>query len=135
MADEPTTPKPDDAKPPEGELGDAGRKALEREREARRAAEKRANDAEEKLGKMEREQLRARVAGEKGLSPEQAKHLTGDDEAAMQANADELLAAFKPADNDSGGRRRPVENLRSGTVPGSEPENVDAIADSIVSGA
>ena len=135
MADEPTTdPKPD-PKPAESELGDAGRRALEQEREARRAAEKRASAAEEKLSKIERDQLLSKVAGAKGLTDDQAKRLRGTTREELDADADELLAAFKPEGDDSSRHRgRPQENLRSGAVPGVEGEDVDAIADRVLGG-
>lgn len=57
MADDPKpddAPKPDQpADPPKGDLGDAGKKALDEERKARRDAEKKAKDLEDRLKSIE----------------------------------------------------------------------------------
>jgi hypothetical protein len=111
--------------PPEAELGDAGRKALQEERAARKAAETRAADLERELGELKTANLRDSIAAAKGLSADQAKHLRGESEEELNAHADELLSAFKPADEEAAAempRRRPQERLRSGAVPGAKPE-------------
>lgn len=108
--DPPADPKPD-ADP----LGDAGKKALASEREARKAAEKelakyRKADAEKAdADKSEAEkraaadaradaaELRAtrlEVAHEKGLTPAQAKRLVGTTREELEADADEVLRDF-----------------------------------------
>lgn len=74
-------------------------------------AEFRAEEAEQKL-------LRLEVGIEKGLSPVQAKRLVGRTREELEADADELLATFKPAEpNQEPKPRRPVEQLRPGAAP------------------
>lgn len=132
---EPDEPqRPEEGRPADGaQLGEGGRKALDAERQARRDAEKRARDAEEKLAAMETDQARRRIAAEKGLSDEQAKFLGDGDEQAMAARADELLAAFR-AEERGGIHRRPQERLRPGAAPSSEPEDLGKIADEVMRG-
>lgn len=146
--DAPATDAPDS-------LGDAGIKALKSEREARREAEQRAKElqqrlqeiedaekselqkAQERLAEAEKaaadasaEATRLRVATEKGLSPAQAKRLAGSTYEEMAADADELLEQFAPAaPAPPGGRPKP---LVSGTGDGNEPPpNPAEIADRI----
>jgi hypothetical protein len=116
-------------KPDKADLGDAGKKALDAERKARREAERRATDLEGRLkaiedkDKSETERLteenarltkelgtatatgtRLRVAIDKGLDPALLKRLVGDTEEELLADADELLAykeslGAKPGDD------------------------------------
>lgn len=53
---------------------------------------------EERASKAEATALRADVAQAKGLTPAQAKRLHGTTKAELEADADELLSMFKPAD-------------------------------------
>lgn len=110
-----------DTQPATGELGDAGKKALDAERREKRAAEKRAAELEARLkefedrDKTEIERLseraeaaekaaaalelravRLEVAAEQGLSPAQAKRLVGETREELEADAKELLATFQP---------------------------------------
>lgn len=134
---QPTDPKPDpkpaDPAPPAGDpptdkaaegLGDAGKKALDEERKARKAAEAelvkfrkadqeradadkteaqkladRATAAEKAAADAEARALRLEVAQAKGLTAGQAKRLQGSSREELEADADELLEAFpaKPA--------------------------------------
>lgn len=115
------------------DLGDAGRKALDAERKARRDAERRAHDAEERLKAIEAAELRRRVAAAKGLSETQAKRLHGETEEELTADADELLAAFKPDRQPTD--RPPVAKLRPGAVPDAEPApDYGSIAERIARG-
>lgn len=130
------------------ELGDAGKKALDAERKARRDAERRAKDAEGQLKEIEdrdksdsekltekltaaekraddaeKRALRAEVAHEKGLTAAQAKRLSGDTRDDLEADADELLEVFQP----TGGAKPPPSNrpnpdLRGGTDPTDEDD-------------
>lgn len=80
-------------------------------------------------------QLRAEVAQDKGLTKAQAKRLQGTTIDELNADADELISAFKPADDaggappaDDAGRRRggtarPTENLRPGATPPAEQDD------------
>lgn len=74
----------------------------------------RADAAERRAKELEHAALRARIAAEKGV-PESA--LSGDDEDALRAKADELIAW---RDAQSGRRQAPAaSSLRSGTSGGS----------------
>lgn len=125
-------------------MGDAGKKALTEERAARREAEKRLKELEplakraqelEDASKSEAEKLterltaaeqravaaetnalRLEIAGEKGLTPTQAKRLIGSTRKELEADADDLLATFAPAAPPAPKPgSRPKENLK--TVP------------------
>lgn len=113
-------------------LGDAGKRALERERQARRAAEARLKELEplaakakelEDAKKTETEKLtakidelttkleasdlralRAEVAREKGLSARQAERLRGKTRDELVADADDLLETFTPAKGSESGK-------------------------------
>ncbi len=120
--DEGTTPDADDT----DELGDAGKKALDQERKARREAEKAnadlvkrlkefedadkselekatnaAAEAAKRAEEAELKALRLEVAGDKGLTPSQARRLVGTTKEELEADADQLLEDFaanaKPA--------------------------------------
>lgn len=102
-------------------LGVAGKKALIRERETAKAAEKRASDAEARIKEfedrdkseaqkledrataaearaalLESNSLRRDVAEEKGLTPAQAKRLVGTTRDELEADADDIAEAFPP---------------------------------------
>lgn len=156
-ADDPQDPKdpkdPADKPDPKEDLGDAGKRALDAERKARAAAEKRAKEAEAKAKEFEdrdktetqkaadartaaekraeeaeAKSLRLEVAFEKGLTPKQAKRLTGSTREELEADADELLEDFKPGDGKqtvTPGGGKPKERLRGGGDPGDEPEETD----------
>lgn len=111
-------------------LGDSGKRALNRERAARRKAEQDLKDAREELKEVradqdasksdmekvlakvdglekraveaERKALVAEVSTAKGLSPAQAKRLQGSTRDELEADADELLDAFTPAAGKNG---------------------------------
>jgi hypothetical protein len=108
-ADPPADPKPD------ADLGDAGKKALASERDARKAAEKELarykkaeadkvdadkTEAEKRAAadaRADAAELRAtrlEVAHEKGLTPAQAKRLVGTNREELEADADEVLRDF-----------------------------------------
>lgn len=145
-----TEPSDDTSERDEEQLGEAGKKALERERKARRDAEKRAKELEpykkrveeaEEADKTEKQRLeeqleqlkptaheaaKLRVALRKGLTETQAKRLVGESEEDLEADADDLLASFQTADStEPDTSRRPQERLRSGATPDSEPEETD----------
>lgn len=141
---EDTTPQ-DDAKTTEGvvqdeQLGEAGMKALQSERKARAAAEKRINElaeqirareeadlselqkaqnaqraAEEAATEARTEALRWRIATRYGIADEDAEvFLTGRDEEAITAQAERLAAlAAKP--------RTPKPDPSQGSRGGSRP--------------
>lgn len=115
------------------ELEDASKSDVER-------ATSEAQTAAGRADKAERELLRLRVAMRKGLSEVQARRLVGDTEDELEADADDLMASFRPPEPDSkkdddveeppardNSRRRPQERLRPGAVPDAEtePEEMD----------
>lgn len=103
---------------------------------------------EKRAAEAERRALITEVAAAKGLTAAQAKRLTGETREELEADADDLLAAFRPAEQggqgNSGnqgdktgggragegeqpaGRGRPREALRSGAaVPTGGEEETD----------
>jgi hypothetical protein len=124
-ATEPTTTEtaPPEATPPpvDDTLGDPGKRALEAERKARRAAEKASADAlakvkeyedaqkseaerlaakvselEARAAKAEADALRQRIVSEAGIPADLADLVSGSDEATMRATADRLKAHIAP---------------------------------------
>lgn len=106
----------------EPDLGDPGKRAIEAERRARKAAEKAAADALKKIqeyedrdkseaqraieraeaaearaAELEASTLRMEVAQERGLTPAQAKRLVGTTREELEADAAELLRDFPVA--------------------------------------
>lgn len=74
----------------------------ERLREANKTEQQkladRAEAAEKRAQELESRALRLEVASEKGLNAAQAKRLVGSTREELEADADELLATFKPAE-------------------------------------
>jgi hypothetical protein len=85
----------------------------------------RAEAAERRASELERQTMRARVGSAKGLPPKMWDRLVGDDEDALKADADELLAEMKP--NGS----RP--SLDGGAKPRNDPGTPDM--NSLIRGA
>ena len=98
------------------EMEDADKSEVQRANEAVAAAEKRANEAEAKA-------LRAEIAAEKGLTLSQAKRLIGSTREELEADADELLEAFKAPESDDKRdlSRKPKEKLRPGASADPDP--------------
>lgn len=86
--------------------------------ESQRATEA-AQEAVARAEKAERELLRLTIASEKGLTPKQARRLTGDTEDELRADADDLVAEFGTTTSTSSNpqTRKPAEALRGGTEP------------------
>ncbi len=139
--------------PAMGELGDAGKKALDAERRDKRAAEKRAADLEAKLKEFEdrdktestraieraeaaekradaaeARELRLEIASEKGLTPAQAKRLVGETREELEADAAELLETFKPASTDDDPTETVTDSLDLG-IRGGTPKKGKSTAD------
>ena len=101
------------------ELEDASKTETERSAERAAAAERRAQEAELRA-------LRLEVAAERGLTPAQARRLVGASKEELEADADDLLAAFRSEDDDRPATpRRPVAKLKPGAAPAAEPEETD----------
>lgn len=126
QTDPPTDPPADPAK--DGDLGDAGKKALEAERKARRDAEKAnksladklkeyedrdkselekaqaaAQEAADRAAKAEAEALRLRLATELQIPPGLHKFLTGTDEDQLRAQIEELKPYLAESKRFQGG--------------------------------
>jgi cell division septum initiation protein DivIVA len=139
--------------PATGELGDAGKKALEAERRDKRAAEKRASELEARLKEFEDRDktestraieraeaaekaaaaaesraLRLEIAAEKGLTPAQAKRLVGETREELEADASELLDTFKPASTEGDTNEVVADSLDLG-IRGGAPKKGKTTAD------
>lgn len=154
MADDPTEEEPATGDEPNEDtdgaedLGDAGKKALDRERKARRDAEKQLSDLQTRLkeiedkdkGEVEKlreenaqlekdladvraQKLRLEVAAEKGVKP---RWLTGSTREEIEQAADEYLEDHPPAEGATPPpSRRPNPDLKGGTDPNDEPSETD----------
>jgi len=81
---------------------------------------------EDRAKKAELDACRMRIAIRKGLTEAQVKRLVGSSEEELEADADELLEAFKAKDDQTPpAGSRPKEKLRPGAVPDAEPEETD----------
>jgi hypothetical protein len=112
------------------EIEDEAKSEAERLAERVQAAEARAAEAEGRV-------MRYEVAASKGLTPAQARRLVGSTVEELEADADELLAAFKAPDTGEDGSdsdddgdaaglsRRPSERLRPGAANDAEPDETD----------
>lgn len=126
------------------EAEEAEKTELQKLAERAEAAEKRAAEAEGRL-------LRLEVAQAKGLTAAQARRLQGATREELEADADDLLAAFgakkdepKEGDGDEGEAKpdesagaaifgRPKERLTPGAAPDHEPEKTpDQLADEVL---
>lgn len=140
------------------DLGDRGKRALDRIRAEKKAAEKQAADLKARLDKYEsanktelqrlteeRDQLREsstkavsearamRVAMDR--APDHAslaqvravaKRVRGEDDEALEADADELFELLAPEPKAASKTpQRPKERLKGGAVPDEEPEETD----------
>lgn len=107
----------------------------ERDKSEAEKAAQRAEAAEKKLAEAESRALRLEIAHEKGLTPSQAKRLVGSSKEELEADADELLEAFKSTDDRSDSpSRRPKEKLRPGASSQEEPDvSPSKVADEILS--
>jgi multidrug efflux pump subunit AcrA (membrane-fusion protein) len=141
---DPTAPAPESTEPPEAapeDLGDAGKRALEAERKARRAAEKAATEAtakvkqyedaqkteaerlaaqvaelEARAAKAEAAEMRTRIIAETGISAELARFVTGATEDEMREAAEVLRAnVAAPKTPTAPPTIRPVESLQPGS--------------------
>jgi hypothetical protein len=95
------------------ELEDRDKSDSEKLTERIAAAEKRADDAEAKA-------LRLEVATAKGLTATQARRLVGTTQDELEADADDLLASFKPGVGASP-PGKPTEQLSGGGDPTEDP--------------
>lgn len=116
----------DKAKRERDELKSEKQKQEDAKKSDLQKAQDSASSAKTEAQQAKLEAARLRVALKKGLSETQAKRLVGDDEAALEKDADELLASFKQEGGEGGGgSRRPQERLRPGAAPSAEPDETD----------
>lgn len=96
--------------------------------DAEKAADRLA-DAEKKATEAQARADRLEVAAAKGLTPSQAKRLQGSTVEELEADADELLADFKPADDGHGMPRRKPRELSSGNDPDDNSGATESLKD------
>jgi len=99
------------------EIENASKTEQQRATEALTAAEKRAAEAEASA-------LRLEIAAEKGLTPAQAKRLVGSSREELEADAEDLLANFKPpepADDTAAVAAALDLGARGGTAAAGDP--------------
>jgi hypothetical protein len=98
------------------DLGENGLKALRAEREARKAAERERDDLRARVAELETADVRREVAAAKGLTEAQARRLQGSTREELEADAESLLDAFRPAAAGPP-TKRPTEALKGGADP------------------
>lgn len=131
--DNKNTNTPATTEPDEGALGDAGKKALQQERKARRDAEAALRDAQSRIDDLERGNVLGEVARDRGLTPSQAERLKGSTREELEADADDLLESFKPDPVPKPpGAGRPREALRPGASGDDEPDDARGVVDRIL---
>lgn len=142
--DLPSTDPPAD-KPKDEPLGDAGKAALDKERAARKEAErelaklrkaeqdradadkseseKRAA-AERRAEEAEQRALRLEVAADKGLTAGQAKRLVGSTREELETDADEILRDFPTAAKPTTGPKPDPSQGSKGNQPPARPTSL-----------
>ena len=104
------------------EIGAANKTDAEKAADRLADAEKKATEAQARADRLE-------VAAAKGLTPSQAKRLQGSTVEELEADADELLADFKPADDGQGMPRRKPRELSSGNDPDDNSGATESLKD------
>lgn len=114
------------------ENADAAKKLKDAEDASKTDAERtaaRIAELETKVNASDLRAMKAEVAASKSLTPAQARRLTGTTVEELEADADDLLASFKPAatDGEQEGDKpttgKPKEKMRAGaTSPEMQPE-------------
>ncbi|MCI1962847.1 MAG: hypothetical protein LKJ18_01940 [Ancrocorticia sp.] len=147
-------PTPGNAANASGEqLGENGKKALQSEREARKAAEKafaeasakweaekaaltkQAQEASDAAAKAQIDAARASVFRAKNIPPELEKFVAGSTEEELEASADEVLAAFRPpAAEPSAPEVKPL-GMRPDMTQGASTSPDGGDVDSLISAA
>jgi len=98
------------------EIEDSQKSEQQRLAEQVEEAAKARTAAEERAKTLETQLLRQKVAIAKGLTPAQAARLQGATEEEIEADADDLLAAFAPTTPQTPART-PVAQLQPGAIP------------------
>lgn len=142
----------DDSEDDDEELGDKGKRALDRMKQERKKLRTELADAKQKVkkyedaNKSEKEKLsddaasyktradkaekdlwRLQIAMDKGLTRKQAGRLTGDSFEDLEADADDLLDLFKDRKTSSKPASKPKEKLSGGggAEADNDPEETD----------
>lgn len=112
---------------------DQNKSEAERLQEAAQESGKRAEKAEQALRRREIAEDRAPEHATLAQIKAVAKRLSGDDDEALEADADELFALLAPEPAKPRTPQRPKERLRGGGEPDEEPEETDPrkLADAI----
>lgn len=145
---EPPAEKPNDVKAMEAALRKANREAAEARKKLKELEDKdkpeverlsrRVSELESELSATTGRLMRAEVAIDKGLTKTQARRLVGDTEEELTADADDLLASFKPSDDGSStpAPSKPTEALKGGVDPTDDtPQvNIREVVDAIPRG-
>lgn len=108
------------------EIEDAKKSAEQKLQEAADAAAQRAEQAEAQL-------MRLQVAASKGLTPAQAKRLSGSTQEELEADAEELLEMLTPPKPDPppGGRPKPLHSGNGDPAGDAEGFDPTALANQI----
>ena len=101
------------------DIEDAGKTEAQKNADTAASATKRAEDAEARA-------LRAEVAGDKNLPRDLWQFLSATTQEDLEAQADALLKATGSSDDKKGGPgKKPEEDLKGGTDPTEDPEEMD----------
>lgn len=87
------------------------------------------DDLKQKLADESHARLRAEVVASKGLTPAQAKRLSGSTLEELEADADELLEAFPSSPSGGPPSPRPRQSLSDAASGGSDPQNQEEKVD------
>ena len=117
VTDPTADPVTDPAADPAAPLGEAGLKALQTERAARKAAETELARLQAEIRDSETAAMRADVGRVHRLPPALARRLVGTTREELEADAIELAAALAPTVKTT-----PKETLQPGAIPASRPE-------------
>lgn len=116
----------------EGERDAAIAKADDKANEGKSQADQLASqlaDLQKKLADESHARLRAEVVASKGLTPAQAKRLTGTTLEELEADADDLLESFPSSPAGGPPSPKPRPSLSDGASGGSDPQNQEEKVD------
>lgn len=100
-------------------------KIEEEQKTAEQKAADKAAEAEKRAAEAELKALRLEIAHEKGLTPAQAKRISGTTREELESDADEFLESIKPGDEKDRPSGKPREDLKGGGDPTDEPAEMD----------
>lgn len=124
----PPTPEPTDTDQGDAPLGEAGLKALQTERAARKLAETELAQLRAEVRDSEAATMRSDVGKAHRLPPSLTRRLMGTTREELEADAIEMAAALAPTVKTT-----PKESLQSGAVPASRPEpSASSVVDEVL---